>query len=110
MTARRRFGRAGRCSDDDRLANDAEVSAREIRHAETGEKEIQLAHPLKAGYAEDLSCTQPEGGVAQLARGRDALGRQNFRAKCARAFASRGEGMRECSPGDHAYHFVVGIR
>ena len=100
--------RVRRRGDDDRLAVDAQASRRQVGHAETGEKQIELAHALQAGDAEDFAGAQAERGVAELAGGRNALGREHLGSKPALVFTRR-EGVRERAAGDHADDFVVGI-
>ena len=39
-------------------------AARQVGHAETGEKQIELPHALQAGDAEDFAGAQAERGVA----------------------------------------------
>ena len=51
---------------------------------------------------------QAERGVAELAGGRDAFGREHLGSEHALVFTPW-EGVRERATGDHANDFVVGI-
>ena len=51
----------------------AACSAAPVAHAEGGEEEVELAHALEAGNAEDLALAEREARVAELGSGRETV-------------------------------------
>ena len=48
----------------------------DLGHAETGEKQVELAHALQSGDAEDLALVEIEAGICELAAGRQVRDRE----------------------------------
>ena len=94
-------------SDDDRPAIDPQRSAGQIHHAETGQKEVELAHALKPGDADDFPRAQAERGVLQLAESREALRPEHLGLDPPGGGRARRKCMRQRPPYDHGDDGVV---
>ena len=70
----------------------------DLGHAEAGEKQVELAHALQAGDAEDLALAEIEAGIFQLAAGRRGRApRAPARADADAIGGTRRKGLRDAS-------------
>ena len=93
--------RIERRGDRHRPAVDPELALGDLAHAEAGEEEVELAHALEPGDAEDLALVEREGGVPELLAGREVVDREDL-GRVARADRrTRRKGLGERAADDH---------
>ena len=87
--------------------SNSQRSAGQIHHAETGQKEVELAHALKPGDADDFPRAQAERGVLQLAESREPLRPERLGLDPPGGDRARRKCMRQRPPYDHGDDGVV---